>query len=88
MKKEVYFGLPSKVKFCKKTLISNQRPSSEIEFKHNKNTKKKTLHIDKNFISDTWKYSRIKKKLIIKKEKKNYLSYLTNIETSMVNMIV
>ena len=36
MKKEVYFGLPSKVKFCKKTLISNQRPSSEIEFKHNK----------------------------------------------------
>ena len=76
MKKEVYFGLPSKVKFCKKTLISNQRPSSEIEFKHNKNTKKKTLHIDKNFISDTWKYSRIKKKINYKKREEELLKLL------------
>jgi N-acetyl sugar amidotransferase len=76
MKKEVYFGLPSKVKFCKKTLISNQRPSSEIEFKHNKKTKKKTLHIDKNFISDTWKYSRIKKKINYKKREEELLKLL------------
>ena len=76
MKKKVYFGLPSKVKFCKKTLISNQRPSSEIEFKHNKKTKKKTLHIDKNFISDTWKYSRIKKKINYKKREEELLKLL------------
>ena len=56
------YGLPKKVRFCKKTLISNQRPSSSIEFKHNKDSKKKTLNIDKNGISDTWKYSRLKKK--------------------------
>ena len=37
-----FYGLPKKVVFCKKTLISNQRPSSEIEFAHNINTKKRT----------------------------------------------
>ena len=34
------YGLPKKVIFCKKTLISNQRPQSEIEFSHNIKTKK------------------------------------------------
>ena len=54
------YGLPRKVIFCKKSLISNQRPNSAIEFKHTKNSKKKTLNIDKNGLSDSWKYSRIK----------------------------
>ena len=36
------FGLPKKVIFCKKTLVSNQRPNSEVEYKHNSKTKKKT----------------------------------------------
>ena len=57
------YGLPRKVIFCKKTLISNQRPTSSIEFYHNKKSKKKTLFIDKNRISDSWKYSRRKKKI-------------------------
>ena len=59
---KTYFGLPKKIIFCKKSLISNQRPNSTVEFNHNKKTKKKTLLIDKNGISDSWKYSRIKKK--------------------------
>ena len=36
-----YFGLPKKIIFCKKSLISNQRPNSSIEFNHNKKSKKK-----------------------------------------------
>ena len=40
---EVKYGLPREVKFCKKCVMSNQRPMSEVEFKHNINTKKKTL---------------------------------------------
>ena len=55
MKLKTLYGLPPKVIFCKKTLISNQRPNSAIEFQHNKETKKKTLNIDKNGISDTIK---------------------------------
>ena len=61
IKKKTLFGLPQKVIFCKKTLMSNQRPTSSIEFHHNSKSKKKTLFIDKNGISDSWKYSRKKK---------------------------
>ena len=32
MKLKTLYGLPSKVVFCKKSLISNQRPTSAIEF--------------------------------------------------------
>ena len=42
---ETKFGLPEEVKFCKKCIISNQRPNSEIEFKHTDNTKKKTIYL-------------------------------------------
>ena len=59
---KTYYGLPRKVIFCKKTLISNQRPNSAIEFKYTANSKKKTLNIDKHGISDSWKFSRVKKK--------------------------
>ncbi len=52
-----YFGLPKKIIFCKKSLISNQRPNKNIEFNNNKKQKKKTLAIDKHGISDSWKYS-------------------------------
>ena len=33
------YGLPESVKFCKKCVISNQRPSSVIEFKNKNNSK-------------------------------------------------
>ena len=36
-KLETYFNLPKKVIFCKKCVISNQRPSSIPEFKHTRN---------------------------------------------------
>ena len=40
-----YYGLPKKVLFCKKTLMSNQRPASTPEFKHTlKSKKKNSLH--------------------------------------------
>ncbi len=70
------YGLPKKVIFCKKTLISNQRPSSAIEFNHKKNSKKQTLSIDKNGLSDTWKYSQKKIKIDYKKREKLLLELL------------
>ena len=63
MKLKTLFGLPKKVVFCKKSLISNQRPTSAVEFKTGKKQIKKTLFIDKNGISDSWKYSRTKLKI-------------------------
>ena len=76
MKLKRLYGLPEKVVFCKKTLISNQRPNSAIEFLHNKDTKKKTLFIDKNGISDAWKYSRLKEKIDFKNREKKLLKLL------------
>lgn len=38
---KAYFGLPEKVIFCKHCVISNQRPSSSVEFKHKQNEKKR-----------------------------------------------
>lgn len=45
---EAYYGLPSEVKFCKRCVISNQRPSSTVEFKSEKSDKKKVI----NFTDD------------------------------------
>ena len=74
-KLKAYYGLPNKVIFCKKTLISNQLPSSAVEFKHDIKSKKKTVKIDKNLISDPWKYSRLKKKMILEKGKSNFYAF-------------
>ena len=50
--KKTLFGLPFDVKFCKKCIISNQRPNSEFEYKHNKNTKKRTIKFSQDGICD------------------------------------
>jgi hypothetical protein len=38
-KLEAYYGLPQEVKFCKRCVMSNQRPIG-VEFKHTKTAKK------------------------------------------------
>ncbi|QWD00750.1 N-acetyl sugar amidotransferase [Polynucleobacter paneuropaeus] len=58
-KLEAYYGLPNKVKFCKKCVISNQRPSSTVEFQNN-NLKKETIHLDNDGICDACRYNEIK----------------------------
>ncbi len=49
---EARYGLPPTVVYCKRCVISNQRPSSEIEFKHHIATKKRTIHIDAEGVCD------------------------------------
>ena len=41
------YGLPADVKYCKTCVISNQRPNTTVEFKHNENSKKTTINFDK-----------------------------------------
>ena len=76
MKLKTLYGLPKKVLFCKKSLISNQTPNSTQEFKHTLKSIKKTTFIDKNGISDPWKYSRMKKKIDYKQREKQLLKLL------------
>lgn len=59
---EAYYGLPKDVKFCKRCVISNQRPSSTVEFK-NANLKE-AIHFDEEGICSAcryheWKYGKI-----------------------------
>jgi N-acetyl sugar amidotransferase len=51
-KLEAYYGLPAEVKFCKKCVMSNQRPTSTVEFKHTKDSKKTTMNFDEEGVCD------------------------------------
>ncbi len=69
---KTFYGLPEKVEFCSDCVMSNQRPNSEIEFKHSIKTKKKTLNLDKNKICDACLNAEEKEK-INWKERENQL---------------
>jgi N-acetyl sugar amidotransferase len=58
---EVKYGLPGEVKFCKSCVISNQRPSSAVEFKHNKDSKKATIGFDDEGVCDACRYAEKKR---------------------------
>lgn len=55
------FGLPEEVRFCKKCVMSNQRPSSYPEFKHTADRITPTLHIDDDDVCDACRYNEQKK---------------------------
>ena len=57
------YGLPKEVLFCKKCVISNQRPSSTVEFKSKKEEKKNSINFDKNQICSACRFAEIKKKI-------------------------
>lgn len=61
MKKSNYamWGLPEEVTFCKKCVISNQRPNSTVEMK-NKNMKKDTISFNKEGICSACEYAETK----------------------------
>jgi N-acetyl sugar amidotransferase len=59
-----FYGLPDKVAFCKKCVISNQRPNSAVEYKHTANTKKTTINFDENGVCDACNFAERKRSLI------------------------
>jgi N-acetyl sugar amidotransferase len=57
---EIKYGLPGQVQFCKRCVISNQRPSSSVEFRHTKDSKKTTIHFDAEGVCDACRYAQRK----------------------------
>jgi hypothetical protein len=55
------YGLPTNFEFCKKCVISNQRPNSAVEYSHTKESKKATIFFDENGICDACNYAEKKK---------------------------
>lgn len=56
---EAYYGLPSEVKFCSRCVISNQRPSSTVEFQSN-GARKETIAFDEEGVCAACRYADIK----------------------------
>ncbi|WLR92420.1 N-acetyl sugar amidotransferase [Shinella zoogloeoides] len=54
---ETKYGLPSKVKFCVRCVISNQRPNSAVEYKHTKESKKATIAFDEEGVCDACRFA-------------------------------
>jgi len=59
-KLEVKYGLPEKVTFCKRCVVSNQRPTSAVEFKHTLKSTKNTINFDEEGICDACRFAEIK----------------------------
>ena len=53
---EAYYGLPTEVKFCKRCVISNQRPTSTVEFKSDIKEKKQVIDFDEEGICSACRY--------------------------------
>lgn len=74
--KVAYYGLPSEVKFCKKCVMSNQKPNSTQEFKHKLDNKKSTLDIGDDGICSACKISEIKENIDWKSREEQLLKLL------------
>ena len=57
---EAYYGLPEQVAFCRRCVISNQRPNSTVEFKNPLQQKKETIAFDEDGICSACRYAVIK----------------------------
>jgi len=73
---EAFFGLPQEVKFCKKCVMSNQRPMSEVEFKHSIDTKKRTMNFDENGVCDACNTAEIKENIDWDQREKELITLL------------
>ena len=61
---EVKYSLPRQVRFCARCVISNQRPSSTVEFKNTKEQKKETIAFDAQNVCAACQYAEMKDKQI------------------------
>ncbi|MDB4399316.1 N-acetyl sugar amidotransferase [Akkermansiaceae bacterium] len=73
---ETYYGLPSKVIFCTKCVMSNQRPTSTAEFKHTINSKKQTMGFDEDGVCDACRAAEQKDAIDWDRREKDLLTLL------------
>lgn len=57
---EAWFGLPREVRFCRRCVISNQRPSSAVEYAHTRDSKKETIHFDEEGVCAACRFAEMK----------------------------
>ena len=57
---EARYGLPQEIAFCDACVISNQRPNSAVEFRHTRESHKKTIHFDEESVCDACRLAETK----------------------------
>ncbi|MCG3204394.1 MAG: hypothetical protein KCHDKBKB_01109 [Elusimicrobia bacterium] len=73
---EAKYGLPQEVVFCRRCVMSNQRPASTVEFKHGKDRKVKSLHIGEDGICDACRVNEQKQFIDWKKREEELVRLL------------
>ena len=62
-KEKILYGLPEKVLFCTRCVISNQRPSSVVEFKNDQSEPKPTIMFDEDGVCSACRYEEVKSQI-------------------------
>jgi len=75
---KVLYGLPKDVKFCRRCIISNQRPNSTVEFKNKQDKNKETILLDEEGVCSACRYADIKEKEIDWEKREKELIELCN----------
>lgn len=75
---EAHWGLPSQVEFCKRCVISNQRPNSTVEYRHNTSSTKPTVAFDKDGVCDACNISILKESQVDWAQREEELQDLCN----------
>lgn len=57
---EALYGLPREVRYCKRCVISNQRPSSTVEFRNSRDETKQTIGFDEEGVCAACRYQDVK----------------------------
>ena len=60
---EAKFGLPADVRFCARCVISNQRPSSTVEYAHTRESRKETIHFDADGVCAACRFAEDKERV-------------------------
>ena len=87
MNNRSFYGLPEKVQFCKKCVISNQRPNSVVEFKNKKNIKT-GISFDKNGVCSACNFTYKKNENIDWEKERKTKKFFLNIEKNGYDCLV
>lgn len=76
MKNFSLYNLPEDVKYCSECVVSNQRPSSVIEFRNTDGKNKKGININKDGVCDACLYNNEKSKINWKEREQQLFKFL------------
>ena len=77
-----YYGLPENVTYCTRCVMSNQRPCSYPEFRHTRNRKTPTMHLDAEGVCDACRYAESKDKIDWKAREQQLVELLDKYRSS------